>query len=132
MITVVGGGATGVEVAGTLAELRNIALAAAFPEVNRARVHIRLVELGPQLIAPFDASLRDYAYRQLEKRGVDVQLRTAIREVTPGSVILSDGQSAAQRHHRVGGRRERPRRPPPTGACRRAGTGASSSGRICG
>jgi NADH:ubiquinone reductase (H+-translocating) len=93
VITVVGGGATGVEVAGTLAELRNIALAAAFPEVDRARVHIRLVELGPQLIAPFDAPLRDYAYRQLEKRGVDVMLGTAIREVTPGSVILSDGQS---------------------------------------
>lgn len=93
VITVVGGGATGVEVAGTLAELRNIALAGAFPEVDRARVRIRLVELGPQLIAPFDASLRDYAYRQLEKRGVDVMLGTAIREVTPGSVILSDGQS---------------------------------------
>jgi NADH:quinone reductase (non-electrogenic) len=93
VITVVGGGATGVEVAGTLAELRNIALAAAFPEVDRARVHIRLVELGPYLIPPFDASLRDYAYRQLEKRGVDVRLGTTIREVTPDSVIVADGQS---------------------------------------
>jgi len=93
VITVVGGGATGVEVAGTLAELRNIALAAAFPEVDRARLHIRLVELGPDLISPFDASLRDYAYRQLEKRGVDVRLGTAIREVTPDSVIVSDGQA---------------------------------------
>jgi NADH:ubiquinone reductase (H+-translocating) len=93
VITVVGGGATGVEVAGTLAELRNIALAAAFPEVDRARVRIRLVELGPYLIPPFDASLRDYAYRQLEKRGVDVRLDTTIREVTPDSVIVSDGQS---------------------------------------
>jgi NADH:ubiquinone reductase (H+-translocating) len=93
VITVVGGGATGVEVAGTLAELRNIALAAAFPEVDRARVHIRLVELGPYLIPPFDASLRDYAYRQLGKRGVDVRLGTTIREVTPDSVIVSDGQA---------------------------------------
>ena len=93
VITVVGGGATGVEVAGTLAELRNIALAAAFPEADRARVHIRLVELGPHLIPPFDASLRDYAYRQLEKRGVDIRLDTTIREVTPDSVIVADGQS---------------------------------------
>jgi NADH:ubiquinone reductase (H+-translocating) len=93
VITVVGGGATGVEVAGTLAELRNIALAAAFPEVDRARVHIRLVELGPYLIPPFDGSLRDYAYRQLEKRGVDVRLGTTIREVTSDSVIVAGGQS---------------------------------------
>ena len=92
-ITIVGGGATGVEVAGTLAELRNVALAVAFPEVDRARVHIRLVELGPDLLPPFAAPLRDYAYQQLTARGVDVQLRTAIREVTPDSVIVAGGQS---------------------------------------
>jgi NADH:quinone reductase (non-electrogenic) len=93
VITVVGGGATGVEVAGTLAELRNIALAAAFPEVDRARMQIRLVELGPALIPPFRDSLRDYAYRQLAGRGVDVRLDTTIREVTPDSVIVADGTS---------------------------------------
>ena len=92
-ITIVGGGATGVEVAGTLAELRNVALAVAFPEVDPARVHIRLVELGPYLIPPFAARLRDYAYRQLGDRGVDVRLGTAIREVTPDSVIVTDGHA---------------------------------------
>jgi NADH:ubiquinone reductase (H+-translocating) len=93
VITVVGGGATGVEVAGTLAELRNIALSAAYPEIDPARMTIRLVELGPYLIPPFSPSLRDYAYRQLVKRHVDVRLQTQIREVTPDSVIVSDGQS---------------------------------------
>jgi NADH dehydrogenase len=92
-ITIAGGGATGVEVAGTLAELRNVALAVAFPEVDPARAHIRLVELGPYLIPPFAAPLRDYAYRQLADRGVDVRLGTAIREVTPDSVIVTDGQA---------------------------------------
>ena len=92
-ITVVGGGATGVEVAGTLAELRNVALAVAFPEVDRSLVHIRLVELGPYLLAPFAAPLRDYAYQQLTHRGVNIRLGTAIREVTPDSVIVADGQS---------------------------------------
>ena len=91
-ITIVGGGATGVEVAGTLAELRNIALAVAFPDVSRDRVHIRLVELGEHLIPPFAPQLRDYAYQQLVHRGVDVRLGTAIREVTPDSVIVADGQ----------------------------------------
>ena len=92
-LTVVGGGATGVEVAGTLAELRNIALGVAFPEVDPARVHIRLVEMGQYLIPPFDTRLRDYAYKQLEARGVDVRLGTTIREVTPDSVIVADGQT---------------------------------------
>jgi NADH dehydrogenase len=93
VITVVGGGATGVEVAGTLAELRNIALSAAYPEIDPARLKIRLVELGSYLLPPFSPHLRDYAYRQLIKRGVDVQLNTAIREVTPDSVTVSDGKS---------------------------------------
>ena len=92
VITIVGGGATGVEVAGTLAELRNIALAAAYPEIDPARVQVRLVELGPALIAPFSPSLREYARRQLLKRGVDVRLNTTIREVTPHSVIVDSGE----------------------------------------
>ncbi|HEY1918772.1 MAG TPA: NAD(P)/FAD-dependent oxidoreductase [Streptosporangiaceae bacterium] len=92
-MTVVGGGATGVEVAGTLAEFRNIALAASFPDIDPAKVHVRLVELGDHLIEPFDHKLRDYAYQQLKDRGIDVHLDTAIREVTPDSVIVKDGQT---------------------------------------
>src|SRR5690349_20817319 len=67
--TVVGGGATGVELAGTLAELRD-ALAAAFPEVDKADVHIRLVEMAPVLLAPFHPSLQAYALKELRRRGV--------------------------------------------------------------
>lgn len=92
VITVVGGGATGVEVAGTLAELRN-ALAASYPEIDPDRVKIRLVEMGQYLLPPFAAPLRDYARRQLESRGVEVRLSTAIREVTPDSVTVADGQT---------------------------------------
>jgi NADH dehydrogenase len=92
VITVVGGGATGVEVAGTLAELRN-ALAASYPEIDPKRVKIRMVEMGPYLLPPFAAPLREYARRQLEHRGVEVRLNTAIREVTPDSVTVTDGQT---------------------------------------
>jgi NADH dehydrogenase len=90
--TVVGGGATGVEVAGALAELRSTALDAAFPEVNLASVHIRLVEQSEALLLPFEPGLRDYARRQLEARGVDVQLNTAIQEVRSDRVILAGGE----------------------------------------
>ncbi len=92
-VTVVGGGATGVELAGTLAELRNIALATAFPDIDRNRVHIRLVEMAPSALGPFDRALRDYACRQLVVRGVDVRLGIAISEVTEQQVLLADGQA---------------------------------------
>jgi NADH:ubiquinone reductase (H+-translocating) len=90
-VTVVGGGATGVELAGTLAELRNIALPAAFPEIDRAMFRVRLIEMGPALLAPYTSSLREYARNQLLHRGVEVRLGTAIKEVRANSVLLADG-----------------------------------------
>jgi NADH:quinone reductase (non-electrogenic) len=89
--TVVGGGATGVELAGALAELRWTALEAAFPEVEGTSVHIRLVEMAPALLAPFDQRLQQYARQQLQDRDVEVRLSTTIREVTPDRVLLADG-----------------------------------------
>jgi NADH dehydrogenase len=94
-ITVVGGGATGVELAGSLADLRNIALAASYPEIDRARIHVSLVERAPALLMPFHPGLREYARRQLVKRGVDVRLGAAIREITPGRVVFTDGSTMA-------------------------------------
>jgi NADH dehydrogenase len=90
-ITIVGGGATGVELAGTLAELRNIALPAAFPEIDRTRMQVALIEQGPALLGPFTPKLRDYARAELLARGVDVRLDTAIKEVQDGQVLLADG-----------------------------------------
>lgn len=94
-VTVIGGGATGVELAGSLADLRNIALAASYPEIDRERVHVALIEQAPALLMPFHPALRDYTRRQLVARGVDVRLGTAIREITPGKVILADGSARA-------------------------------------
>ena len=92
-ITVIGGGATGVELAGSLADLRNIALAASYPEIDRSRIHVSLVERAPALLMPFHPALRDYTRRQLVKRGVDVRLGAAIREITPEQVIFTDGST---------------------------------------
>jgi NADH dehydrogenase len=87
--TVVGGGATGVELAGALAELR--ALDDAFPEVNRADEHIRLIEMAPTLLAPFHPKLQAHALEELRRRGVDVLLNSKIREITEDRVILENG-----------------------------------------
>jgi NADH dehydrogenase len=94
-VTIVGGGATGVELAGTLAELRNIALPAAYPDVDRASFHVRLIEQAGSLITPFDPVLRRYAYRQLQQRGVDVRTGTSISGVSHGSVTLAGGTELA-------------------------------------
>jgi len=90
--TVVGGGATGVELAGALAELRSTALDAAFPEVDLASVHIRLVEQGPALLLPFEPRLREYARAELAARGVAVRLGETITEVRSDRVVLASGE----------------------------------------
>ena len=92
-ITVVGGGATGVEMAGTLGELRREVLHATFPDVDPSRVHVRLVEMAPALLMPFHPKLREYTRKQLAARGVDIRLDTRILEVLPDRVVLGDGQS---------------------------------------
>ena len=94
-LTVIGGGATGVELAGSLADLRNIALPFSYPDIDPARLHISLVERAPALLAPFNPALREYTRRQLVKRGVDVRLDTAIAEITPSQVLLADGSALA-------------------------------------
>jgi len=92
-VVVVGGGATGVEMAGQMAELKNEAIPATYPELNPALVHVVLVEMGEHLLAPFEDSLRKYALRELIKRGVDVRLKTAISEVHADHVDFKDGSS---------------------------------------
>ena len=91
-VTVVGGGATGVELAGTLAELRRTVLASTFPDVDPARVRVRLVEMAPHLLGPFHPKLQEYAKAQLLARGVDVRLDTRIGEVTADQVRLVHGE----------------------------------------
>jgi len=92
-ITMVGGGATGVEMAGTVAELRNIALPAAFPEIDRSMVRVRLIEMAPELLAPYKERERAYAHQQLVDRGVDVFVNTTIKEIGPDTVTLADGST---------------------------------------
>jgi NADH:ubiquinone reductase (H+-translocating) len=92
-ITVAGGGATGVELAGTLAELGGAVLAATFPDVDPARVHVRMIEMAPSLLTSFNPKLREYARVQLDKRGVDIRLNTRIAEITDTQVLLADGET---------------------------------------
>jgi NADH:ubiquinone reductase (H+-translocating) len=94
-ITVVGGGATGVELAGTLGELRSDVLRVTFPDVKPERVHVRLVEMAPGLLMPFKPKLRDYTKRQLERRGVEILLGTEILSVEADCVVVKGGSGGS-------------------------------------
>jgi NADH dehydrogenase len=85
---VVGGGPTGVELAGSIAELANRVLASDFRLIDSRCARITLVEAGPRLLASFDPSLSARALRSLERIGVDVRLRAAVTKCDSGSVSI--------------------------------------------
>lgn len=92
-IVVVGGGATGVETAGAFAEFRNNDMPTTYPELDRNRIHVTLVEMSPHVLGPFHDKLRTYARKSLEKRDVDLRLETAVKEVRENGVLIEkDGQ----------------------------------------
>jgi NADH:ubiquinone reductase (H+-translocating) len=90
-VVVVGGGATGVEMAGTLAELRNSMLPSRYPELDPDHVKVILVEMTDKVLAPFAPKLRSYAAEQLRARGVELRLGAAVAEVKQDRVVLKDG-----------------------------------------
>lgn len=90
---VVGGGPTGVETAGALAELKTQALPELFPEIGVDSFHVVLVEMTDRLLGPFNRRLQRYTKRALSKLGVDVRLGSAVQEVHPDHVDFADGTS---------------------------------------
>jgi NADH dehydrogenase len=91
-VVVVGGGPTGVESAGALAELYRSNLAQDYPHLPQAQARITLVEAGPALFAMFKPELRAYAKKALEQRGVEVLLGEAVASITPTRVALESGR----------------------------------------
>jgi len=85
---VVGGGPTGVEMAGAIAELAKRALAADFRSIDPRCARIALIEAGPRLLAPFDPTLSDAARRSLEQLGVDVRLGSGVTDCDCSGVSI--------------------------------------------
>ncbi|WP_298955033.1 NAD(P)/FAD-dependent oxidoreductase [uncultured Methylobacterium sp.] len=88
-VVVVGGGPTGVEMAGSIAELARHALARDFRHIDPTRARVILVEAGPRLLAAFPDDLAAYAGRSLERLGVDIRLGQAVESIDESGVTLA-------------------------------------------
>ncbi|GAC1506220.1 MAG: NAD(P)/FAD-dependent oxidoreductase [Candidatus Dormibacteraceae bacterium] len=88
---VVGGGPTGVEMAGALAELTQLVMRRDYRGLDLDLVKVVLLEAAGFLLGTFEAPLREAARRSLEKKGVEVLLKAKVEDVTAGSIRLADG-----------------------------------------
>lgn len=91
-IVIAGGGPTGVEVAGMLAEMRKNILEKDYPELKGQKVTIYLVDGAPSLLTPMSRESQHYAYDTLVKMGVEVKLNKLVEDYVDGEVIFADGE----------------------------------------
>jgi NADH dehydrogenase len=87
---IIGGGPTGVELAGALAELARMALARDFRHIDPKTARIILIEAGPRLLATFPPRLSDFATAALRRLGVEVRLGAAVTACDKNGVSLGD------------------------------------------
>jgi NADH dehydrogenase len=92
---VIGGGPTGVEMAGAIAELARVALRHDFRNIDPREARIVLVEAGPRVLAAFPPTLSDAARKSLERLGVEVRLGTAVTQCDEAGVIIGDDRLEA-------------------------------------
>jgi NADH dehydrogenase len=88
-IAVVGGGPTGVELAGAIAELARYTLAKDFHRIRPSDTEVLLFEAGDRILPAFPQMLTAYAERRLERLGVQVRLRSPVENVTSHSIVVA-------------------------------------------
>jgi NADH:ubiquinone reductase (H+-translocating) len=93
---VVGGGPTGVEMAGAVAELARTALARDFRAIDPKDAYVVLVEAGPRVLATFPEELSEEARLQLERLGVQVRLQAAVSECDQDGVVIGGERIGAR------------------------------------
>jgi NADH dehydrogenase len=91
-IVVVGGGPTGVELAGAFAELTKIVLHKDFKRIDPSRARVVMIEAGPRVLAQFPPELSTSAERQLKRLGVEVRTATKVKSISQGRVELESGE----------------------------------------
>lgn len=87
---IVGGGPTGVELAGIIAELAKQTIWPEFRNIDTRQTRVILLEAGPRILAAFPEDLSDYALRALEKLGVEVRLGIPVKDITAEGVTVGE------------------------------------------
>jgi NADH dehydrogenase len=95
-IVVVGGGPTGVEMAGTVAELARYTLRGNFRRIDPTKARVMLVEAGPRLLPAFPDKLGTYALHALQSLGVEVRLDCKVEDIDADGVVVAGERLPAQ------------------------------------
>lgn len=90
-VVIVGGGATGVEIAGALAEMRRYVIPYDYPDMDSSLMHIYLIEAGDRLLAGLSQESSQKAYEFLKSMGVDIQFGKIVTDYRDHKVIMKDG-----------------------------------------
>jgi NADH dehydrogenase len=94
---IVGGGPTGVEIAGALADLISQTMSCEYHHLAVSAAEIHIVDLGHTLLGPFSDTAHDYVAKVLGRKGIRLHLGTAVTEVGAGHVTLDDGTTLPTR-----------------------------------
>lgn len=90
-VVIVGGGATGVEIAGALAEMRRYVIPYDYPDMDSSLMHIYLIEAGDRLLAGLSQESSQKAYDFLKSMGVDIQFGKMVTDYRDHKVVMKDG-----------------------------------------
>lgn len=90
-VVIVGGGATGVEIAGALAEMRRYVIPYDYPDMDSSLMHIYLIEAGDRLLAGLSQESSQKAYEFLKSMGVDIQFGKMVTDYRDHKVVMKDG-----------------------------------------
>ena len=96
-VVVVGGGATGVEVAGVLSEMKKFVLPNDYPDMSSNLMHVYLIEAGPRLLAGMSEKSSAHAEQFLREMGVNILLNKKVVDYRNHKVVLEDGSAIATR-----------------------------------
>ena len=92
-IVIAGGGPTGVEIAGVLAEMENYISEKEYPEITNLKGHIYLIDAANVLLGPMSKSAQQEAIKVLNKLGVNIKLNVAVKDYVDGKVLLNNGET---------------------------------------
>lgn len=90
-VVIVGGGATGVEIAGALSEMKRYVIPYDYPDMDSSLMHIYLIEAGDRLLAGLSQESSQKAYEFLKSMGVDIQFGKMVTDYRDHKVIMKDG-----------------------------------------